>query len=131
LSILSDDECCGNIKRDASVLENSEPCNGPASLPTSKTGEKDDTSRMNKGLFSWASRWWRFGKSDAGGNCTTNVTDEAVTDSTEESESRSTSTCGSGQVPDEIFTKSYFWDILEQQLSKPLGSELVSKVKTR
>jgi hypothetical protein len=130
LSILSDDECCGNIKRDASVLENSEPCNGPASLPTSKTGEKDDTSRMNKGLFSWASRWWRFGKSDAG-NCTTNVTDEAVTDSTEESESRSTSTCGSGQVPDEIFTKSYFWDILEQQLSKPLGSELVSKVKTR
>jgi hypothetical protein len=136
LSIFSDDECSGKIKRDKSILENSEknpePCNEPASLSMSKTGEKDDTSRMNKGLFSWASRWWRFGKSDADNSTTKqNVIDEPMTDSTEESESPSTSTCGSGQVANEIFTKPYFWDILEKQLAKPLGSELVSKAKTR
>ncbi|GJM87930.1 hypothetical protein PR202_ga03936 [Eleusine coracana subsp. coracana] len=136
LSIVSDDDCSEKIKRDTSVLENSEqksePYNEPASLSMSKAGEKDDTSKMSKGLFSWASRWWRFGKSGADNSTTKqNAIDEAMIDSTEESGSPSTSTCGSGQVTNEIFTKSYFWDILEQQLSKPLGSELVSKAKTR
>ncbi|XP_062204807.1 uncharacterized protein LOC133906807 [Phragmites australis] len=133
LSSLSDDGRSENIKRDPSILENSEPSSGPASLPMGKAGKKDDTSDMNKGLFSWTSRWWTFGKSDAD-NITTNINaiDEARTDSIEESESSNASTYGSGeQVVNEIFTKSYFWDILEQQLSKPLGSELVSKAKTR
>lgn len=123
--------------RDTPVLENSEQksesYNGPASLSMSKAGGKDDTSKVSKGLFSWASRWWRFGKSDSDDNTTKqNTIDEVTMDSTEESESPSISNCGSGQqMTNEIFTKSYFWDILEQQLSKPLGSDLVSKAKTR
>ncbi|XP_062203284.1 uncharacterized protein LOC133905494 [Phragmites australis] len=133
LSTLSDDDRSANIKRDSSILENSEPCSGPASLPMGKAGKRDDSSEMNKGLWSWASRWWAFGKSDADNSTTNrNVIDEARTDSIEESESSNASTCGSGQqVVNEILTKSYLWDILEQQLSKPLGSEFVSKAKTR
>ncbi|TVU50984.1 hypothetical protein EJB05_02383, partial [Eragrostis curvula] len=133
LPVLSGDNRSENMKKDPSILENSEPCNGPSSLTMSKAEEKDDTSRMNKGLFSWASRLWRFGKSDADNSTAKqNAIVEAMTDSIEESESPNTSTCGSGQqVANEIFTKSYFWDILEQQLSTPLGSDLVSKAKTR
>lgn len=126
-------EKMGMLKSDPSILQNSKPCNGPASVPLSKAEKNADTSKMNKGLFSWAMEWWKFGKSDAE-NSTTNksVSDEASADLTMESESLEASTSGSEQqVVNKIFTKFYFWDVLERQLSKPLGSELISKAKTR
>ncbi|PUZ63070.1 hypothetical protein GQ55_3G038200 [Panicum hallii var. hallii] len=131
LPISSDDDNSERIKRDPSILENPEPCSRPASVSMGKAGEKD-SSEMNKGLFSWASRWWPFGKSYADNNTTnSNVADEPI-DSIEEFESSNASTCGRGQqVVNEIFAKAHLWDLLEQQLSKRLGSELVLKAKTR
>ncbi|KAL6642309.1 hypothetical protein ACP70R_020490 [Stipagrostis hirtigluma subsp. patula] len=132
-SILSDDDRSENIKKDPTFLGNSEQCSGPASVPMGKGEKNDDASVMNKGIFSWASRWWAFGKSDVDNSTTSsNVIDEARTDSAEETESTISSTCGDEQqVVNEIFTKSHLWDVLEQQLLKPRGSELVSKAKTR
>ncbi|KAF0889219.1 hypothetical protein E2562_022471 [Oryza meyeriana var. granulata] len=120
----------GSLDRDTS---NSEPCDRSASVSVEKAGERDGTSKMVKGLFSWVTGWMKFGKSDAD-NVTTNrnVIDEASTDSIGGHESLKVSACGSGQQEvHEIFTKSFFWDVLQQQLSKPLGSELVSKAKSR
>uniref|UniRef100_A0ACD5XZ46 Uncharacterized protein n=1 Tax=Avena sativa TaxID=4498 RepID=A0ACD5XZ46_AVESA len=119
------------LKSAPSILQNSKPCSGPASVPLCKAG--DDTSKMKKGLFSWLTGWWRTEKSDADNSITNkSVTDEANTDMTDESESLKASTCGSEQqVVNKIFTKFYFWDVLGKHLSKPLASELVSKAKTR
>ncbi|CAL5098162.1 unnamed protein product [Urochloa decumbens] len=130
LSISSDDDSSEKIKRDSSILENPEPCR-LASVSTGKGGEKD-SSEINKSFFSWASRWWTFGKSGADNSTTNrNVADEP-TDSIEEFESSNASTRGrEQQVVNEIFAKPHLWDVLEQQLSKPLGSELVLKAKTR
>ncbi|RCV36109.1 hypothetical protein SETIT_7G293500v2 [Setaria italica] len=131
LSISSGDDNSEKIKRDPSILENPEPCSRPASVSTGKAGEKD-SSEKNKGIFSWASRWWTFGKSGADNSRTDrNVADEP-TDSIEEFESSNASTCGrEQQVVNEVFAKAHLWDVLEQQLSKPLGSEVVLKAKTR
>ncbi|KAF8657871.1 hypothetical protein HU200_059681 [Digitaria exilis] len=130
LPISSDGEDSENMKRDPSLLENLEPCSRPASVSRSKAGEKD-SSEKNEGLFTWASRWWTSGKSDAGNSTTKNVVDE-TTDSNEEFESSNASAGGRGQqLVNEIFAKAHLWDVLEQQLSKPLGSEFVSKAKTR
>uniref|UniRef100_J3NBN3 HTH OST-type domain-containing protein n=2 Tax=Oryza brachyantha TaxID=4533 RepID=J3NBN3_ORYBR len=119
-----------SLDRDTS---NSEPCDRSASVSLEKAGERDGTSKTGKGLFSWVTGWMKFGKSDAD-NVTTNrnVIDEASAGSIGGHESLKASACGSGQQEvHEIFTKSYFWDVLQQQISKPLGSELVSKAKTR
>ncbi|OEL31985.1 hypothetical protein BAE44_0007002, partial [Dichanthelium oligosanthes] len=133
LSISSDNGDSEKLKSDPSTLEKPEPCNRPASVSMGKAGEKDGTSEMTTGLFSWASRWWAFGKSDAHNSTTNrNVADEPKTDSIEEFESSNASICGRGQqVVNEIFRKPHFWKVLEQHLSKPLGSELVLKAKTR
>ncbi|CAN6335638.1 unnamed protein product [Urochloa humidicola] len=131
LSISSDDDSSEKIKRDSSILENPEPCSKPASVSTGKGGE-NDSSEMNKSLFSWASRWWTFGKSGADSSTTNRNVADKPTDSFEEFESSNASTCGrEQQVVNEIFAKAHLWDVLEQQLSKPLGSELVLKAKTR
>ncbi|KAF8753585.1 hypothetical protein HU200_011629 [Digitaria exilis] len=95
LPISSDGEDSENMKRDPSLLENLEPCSRPASVSRSKAGEKD-SSEKNEGLFTWASRWWTSGKSDAGNSTTKNVVDE-TTDSNEEFESSNASAGGRGQ----------------------------------
>ncbi|CAM0950112.1 unnamed protein product [Alopecurus aequalis] len=121
----------GTLKSAPSILQNSKPCSGPASVPLCKAG--GDTSKMSKGLFSWLTGWWKTEKSDADNSISNkSVTDEANTDMTDESKSLKASTCGSEQqVVNKIFTKFYFWDVLGKHLSKPLASELVSKAKTR
>ncbi|CAN6352964.1 unnamed protein product [Urochloa humidicola] len=131
LSISSDDDSSEKIKRDSSILENPEPCGRPASVSTGKGREKD-SSEMNRSFFSWASRWWTFGKSGPDSSTTNrNVVDEP-TDSFQEFESSNASTCGrEQQVVNEILAKAHLWDVLEQQLSKPFASELVLKAKTR
>ncbi|XP_044958769.1 uncharacterized protein LOC123409964 [Hordeum vulgare subsp. vulgare] len=120
-----------NLKRDPPILQSSKPCSGPASVPLCKDG--GDASKMSKGLFSWVPRWWKFGKLDGdNGIAMKNGIDEAKTDITEESQSLKASTCeNEQQVVNKIFTRFYFWDVLGKQLSKPIGSELVSKAKTR
>ncbi|KAJ1264877.1 hypothetical protein BS78_08G035500 [Paspalum vaginatum] len=133
LSNSSGNDHSEKIKRDPSIHENPGPFNKPPSVSTGEAEKKNDTSEMNRGFFSWASRWLTFGKSNAD-NSTTNihVTDEPRTDSIEKFELSNASTRGSGQqVANEIFTKPHMWYVLEQQLSKPLGSELVLKAKTR
>lgn len=131
LSISSDDDDSEKLKRNPSSPENPGPCSRPSSVSTGNAGEKD-SSAMNKGIFSWASRWWAFGKSGADDSRTDrNVADEP-TDSIEEFESKNASTCGrEQQVANDIFGKAHLWDALQQQLSKPLGSEVVLKAKTR
>lgn len=121
----------GTLKSAPSILQNSKPCSGPASVPLCKAG--GDTSKMSKGLFSWLTGWWKTEKPDEDNSITNQtVTDEANTDMTDESESSKASTCGSEQqVVNKIFTKFYFWDVLGKHLSKPLAPELVSKAKTR
>ncbi|KAL6906124.1 hypothetical protein ACP4OV_003725 [Aristida adscensionis] len=139
LSVLSDDVCSENIKKDPSILGKSEPCSGSAALPRGKAEKNYDTFVMNKGLLSWAAKWWSFGKSDSdNGTTNNNVTDEARTEAVEGSksleESKSSISSNSGsrlQAVNDIFTKPHLWDVLEKQLSKPQGSELVSKAKTR
>uniref|UniRef100_M8BKS5 Uncharacterized protein n=1 Tax=Aegilops tauschii TaxID=37682 RepID=M8BKS5_AEGTA len=119
------------LKRDLPILQNSKPCTGPASVPLCKDG--GDTSKMSKGFFSWVMRWWKFGKLDGDNSIAMkNGIDEAKTDIIEESQSLKASTCeNEQQVVNKIFTRFYFWDVLGKQLSKPIGSELVSKAKTR
>ncbi|VAI29577.1 unnamed protein product [Triticum turgidum subsp. durum] len=119
------------LKRDLPILQNSKPCTGPASVPLCKDG--GDTSKMSKGFFSWVMRWWKFGKLDGDNSIAMkNGIDEAKTDIIEESQPLKASTCGNEQqVVNKIFTRFYFWDVLGKQLSKPIGSELVSKAKTR
>ncbi|KAF7057847.1 hypothetical protein CFC21_065013 [Triticum aestivum] len=119
------------LKRDPPILQNSKPSTGPASVPLCKDG--GDTSKMSKGFFSWVMRWWKFGKLDGDNSIAMkNGIDEAKTDIIEESQSLKASTCGNEQqVVNKIFTRFYFWDVLGKQLSKPIGSELVSKAKTR
>lgn len=133
LSISLGDDHSEKIKRDPSIPENPEPCRKPAAVSMIKSGKKDDISEMNRGMFNWASRWWPFGKSDADSSTTNiNATDEPRTDSIEEFESSNAPTNGSAQqVVHEIFTKPDLWSVLEQQLSEPLGSEVVLKAKTR
>lgn len=119
-----------SLERDTS---NSEPCDSSVSVSVDKAEKGDGISKMDKGLFSWVTGWLKFGKSDADNvTANRNVIDEASTDSLKGPESLKVSACGSGEEEvHEIFTKSFFWDVLQQQLSKPLGSELVSKAKTR
>uniref|UniRef100_A0A8R7UD79 HTH OST-type domain-containing protein n=1 Tax=Triticum urartu TaxID=4572 RepID=A0A8R7UD79_TRIUA len=119
------------LKRDPPILQNSKPSTGPASVPLCKDG--GDTSKMSKGFFSWVMRWWKFGKLDGDNSIAMkNGIDEVKTDIIEESQSLKASTCGNEQqVVNKIFTRFYFWDVLGKQLSKPIGSELVSKAKTR
>ena len=133
LSISLGDDHSEKIKRDPSIPENPEPCRKPVAVSMSKSGKKDDISEMNRGLFNWASRWWTFGKSDADSSTTNiNAADELKTDSIEEFESSNAPTYGSAQqVVHEIFTKPDLWAVLEQQLSEPLGSEVILKAKTR
>ena len=133
LSISLGDDHSEKIKRDPSIPENPEPCRKPVAVSVSKPGKKDDISEMNWGLFNWASRWWTFGKSDADSSTTNiNADDELKTDSIEEFESSNVPTYGSAQqVVHEIFTKPDLWAVLEQQLSEPLGSEVILKAKTR
>ncbi|XP_052139197.1 uncharacterized protein LOC127757673 [Oryza glaberrima] len=119
-----------SLERDTS---NSEPCDRSVSVSVDKAEKGDGISKMDKGLFSWVTGWLKFGKSDADNvTANRNVIDEESTDSLKGPESLKVSACGSGEEEvHEIFTKSFFWDVLQQQLSKPLGSELVSKAKTR
>ncbi|XP_066355782.1 uncharacterized protein [Miscanthus floridulus] len=133
LSISLGDDHSEKIKRDPSIPENPEPCRKPVAVSMSKSGKKDDISEMNRGLFNWASRWWTFGKSDADSSTTNvNAADEPKSDSIEEFESSNAPTYGSAQqVVHEIFTKPDLWAVLEQQLSEPLGSEVILKAKTR
>lgn len=133
LSISPDSDHSEKIKRDPPINVNREPFSRPASASMGEARTKDDTSEMNRGLLSWASRWWTFGKTNADNSATSrNVTDEPRVDSSEEFESKNASTCGSGkEVSNEIFTKPHMWFVLEQHLSRPLGSELVLKAKTR
>uniref|UniRef100_A0A0E0MJZ2 HTH OST-type domain-containing protein n=1 Tax=Oryza punctata TaxID=4537 RepID=A0A0E0MJZ2_ORYPU len=118
-----------SLERDTS---NSEPCDRSVSVCVDRAEKGDGISKMGKGLFSWVTGWMKFGKSDADNvTANSNVIDEASTDSLKGPESK-ISACGSGEEEvHEIFTKSFFWDVLQQQLSKPLGSKLVSKAKTR
>uniref|UniRef100_A0A0D9XX63 HTH OST-type domain-containing protein n=1 Tax=Leersia perrieri TaxID=77586 RepID=A0A0D9XX63_9ORYZ len=135
----SDDDCPKKLKhgidmelsdRDASY---SEPCDKSTSVSMEKAGERDGISKTGKGLFSWVTGLMKFGKSDADDvTANRNLIDEARTDSIARPESLKVPACGSAQQEvHEIFTKSFFWDVLRQQLSKPLSSELVSKAKTR
>ncbi|KAL5224939.1 hypothetical protein ABZP36_011578 [Zizania latifolia] len=137
-----DDDCSKNLKhgddmgllnRDTLNVENTKPCDRQASVSMETAGKRDAISKIGKGLFSRVTGWIKFGKSDADNSTTNrNVIDEACTDSIEGSEYLKASTCGNVQlVVHEIFTKPYFWDVLQKQLSKPLGSELISKAKTR
>lgn len=122
------------IERDPSIPENTEACRKHVAASMSKSGKKDDTSEMNRGLFNWASRWLTFGKSDAEDSSATNISaaDEPKIDSTEEFEPSNAPTYGSAQqAVHEIFTKPDLWAVLEQQLSEPLGSEVILKAKTR
>ncbi|WVZ88465.1 hypothetical protein U9M48_034985 [Paspalum notatum var. saurae] len=133
LPISSDNDHSEKIKRDPSIHENPGPFNKPASVFMGEAEKKNDTSETTRGFFSWASRWWTFGKSNADNSkANIHVTDEPRTDSIEEFEPSNTSTHGSGlPVANEIFTKPHMWYVLEQQLSKPIGSELILKAKTR
>jgi hypothetical protein len=87
----------------------------------------------NKGIFSWAARWWSSGKSDKQDSRNpTDVIGGTKIDSDKGSATVKIADCARGpQVGVEMFEKSYFWDALEEYLLTPHGSELVSEAKAR
>ncbi|CAM0874594.1 unnamed protein product [Alopecurus aequalis] len=87
----------------------------------------------NKGIFSWAARWWSSGKSDKQDNRNhTDVIDGARIDSDKGSAFvKAAHGASVHQVGVEMFEKSYFWDGLEEYFLTPHGSELVSEAKAR
>uniref|UniRef100_A0ACD5W6E0 Uncharacterized protein n=1 Tax=Avena sativa TaxID=4498 RepID=A0ACD5W6E0_AVESA len=99
----------------------------------SKSGKIQGLGESNKGIFSWAARWWSSGKSDKQDNRNhTGVIDGTRIDSDKGSASVKIADCARGQqVGVEMFEKSYFWDALEEYLLTPHGSELVSEAKAR
>ncbi|KAM0904875.1 hypothetical protein ACQ4PT_017738 [Festuca glaucescens] len=99
----------------------------------SKPGKIQGFGESNKGIFSWAARWWSSGKSDKQDNRNhADVIDGTRIDSDKGSASVKIADCARGpQVGVEMFEKSYFWDSLEEYLLTPHGSELVSEAKAR
>ncbi|KAK1646985.1 hypothetical protein QYE76_064790 [Lolium multiflorum] len=99
----------------------------------SEAGKVQGFGESSKGIFSWAASWWSSGKSDENDNRNhTDATDGTRIDSEKGSASVKIADCARGaQIGVEMFEKSYFWDILEEYLLTPHGSELVSEAKAR
>uniref|UniRef100_A0A8R7Q2B2 HTH OST-type domain-containing protein n=2 Tax=Triticum urartu TaxID=4572 RepID=A0A8R7Q2B2_TRIUA len=84
------------------------------------------SGESNKGIFSWAARWWSAGKSDK--------KDNQNRDGTRKDLDKGCSFVNSAsgqQVGVEMFEKSYFWDALQQYLLTHHGAKLVSEAKAR
>uniref|UniRef100_A0A0D9XPF9 HTH OST-type domain-containing protein n=1 Tax=Leersia perrieri TaxID=77586 RepID=A0A0D9XPF9_9ORYZ len=85
-----------------------------------------------KGIFSWVTKLWASGKPDTDDSLNSiHINDGSSEESEKESAFVEIDATASGQVGIELFKKSYFWDALQQYLSTPHGSDLVSKAKTR
>ncbi|KAF7048281.1 hypothetical protein CFC21_057075 [Triticum aestivum] len=92
----------------------------------SKAEKIRGSGESNKGIFSWAARWWSSGKSD--------TQDNQNHDGTRKDLDKGCSFVNSAsgqQVGVEMFEKSYFWDALQQYLLTHHGSKLVSEAKAR
>ncbi|KAB8114353.1 hypothetical protein EE612_053718 [Oryza sativa] len=103
------------------------------SVDTSNAEHKVGFIEKSKGIFSWAAKWWASGKPDTDDNLSSvHINDGTREESEKESAFvKTAATASEQQVGVELFMKPYFWDALQQYLSTPHGSDLVSKAKTR
>ncbi|KAI4997393.1 hypothetical protein ZWY2020_052735 [Hordeum vulgare] len=95
-------------------------------IEISKAEKIRGSGESNKGMFSWAARWWSSGKSDKQDN-----QNHVGTRKDLDKGCAFVNSASGQQVGVEMFGKSYFWDALQQYLLTHHGSKLVSEAKAR
>ncbi|XP_072969921.1 uncharacterized protein [Typha angustifolia] len=130
---VKDEKTAARSKNDLSTLpiSDSRP-DKDTSVPNDGTKKRDGAPGLNTGLFSRIRRklkWWRYDEDQEKGT-STNVIDNKKTG--RNGEPVKSSTCATSQAEGhDLFSKSYFWGILEPFLLTSKGSDLISKSRTR
>ncbi|XP_020107393.1 uncharacterized protein LOC109723448 [Ananas comosus] len=130
------EESIGQSKSDVStsLSSSSTSSNTDKSLTEDKARKEDGVIGVKKGLLSWIARLWRPKKSDAADeehNSASRSTMNGEPTDTHGKPAKATSNASCQPEGHELFSKSYFWDVMETFLLTSKGSDLISKSRTR